>query len=95
MEEDQTKKAAIFEEGHYAYFELVGKLKSSNQPELANKFMQFVLSGEFQSLIPFTNWSYPAAQDRSKWPEVFHNFLIQKKHIFWTKIRLIRCAKRL
>ena len=33
--------------------------------------MQFVLSNEFQSLIPFTNWSYPAAQDRSEWPSIF------------------------
>ena len=53
-EGDQTKKAAIFDEGHYAYFELVGKLRNSDQPELAEKFMKFVLSNEFQTLIPFT-----------------------------------------
>ena len=82
VEEDQTKKAAIFDEGHYAYFELVGKLRNSNQPELANKFMQFVLSGEFQSLIPFTNWSYPAAQDRSMWPEVFSQLPYPEKAYF-------------
>ena len=34
-EGDQTKKAAIFDEGHYAYFELVGKLRNSDQPELS------------------------------------------------------------
>ena len=70
-EEDTTKQAAIFSEGHYPYFELVGKVASTDQPELADKFMAFVLSDAFQSLIPFTNWSYPAAQPVSAWPEAF------------------------
>ena len=82
VEEDQTKKAAIFDQGHYAYFELVGKLRNSNQPELATKFMQFVLSSEFQSLIPFTNWSYPSAQDRSEWPDVFSKLPYPEKAYF-------------
>jgi thiamine transport system substrate-binding protein len=94
VEEDQTKKAAIFEEGHYAYFELVGILKSSNQPELANKFMQFVLSGEFQSLIPFTNWSYPAAQDRSKWPEVFSKLPYPEKAYFLDEDKADKMRKK-
>ena len=87
VEEDKTKKAAIFEEGHYAYFELVGKLRNTDQPELANKFMQFVLSAEFQSLIPFTNWSYPAAQDRSEWPEVFSKLPYPEKAYFLNEDR--------
>ena len=87
VEEDKTKKAAIFEEGHYAYFELVGKLRDTDQPELANKFMQFVLSAEFQSLIPFTNWSYPAAQDRSEWPEVFSKLPYPEKAYFLNEDR--------
>ncbi len=70
-EEDTTKQAAIFSEGHYPYFELVGKVASTDQPELADQFMAFVLSDAFQSLIPFTNWSYPAAQPVSEWPEAF------------------------
>ena len=82
VEEDQTKKAAIFDQGHYAYFELVGKLRNSNQPELATKFMQFVLSSEFQSLIPFTNWSYPSAQERSEWPDVFSKLPYPEKAYF-------------
>ena len=87
VEEDKTKKAAIFKEGHYAYFELVGKLRNTDQPELANKFMQFVLSAEFQSLIPFTNWSYPAAQDRSEWPEVFSKLPYPEKAYFLNEDR--------
>lgn len=70
-EGDATKKAAIFDDGHYAYFELVAKVAGTDQPELADQFMAFVMSDAFQSLIPMTNWSYPAAQPVSEWPEAF------------------------
>jgi thiamine transport system substrate-binding protein len=59
-EEDETKSAAIFDEGHYFMAELVGKVKGSTQPELASQFMDFVLSETFQEMIPTANWSFPA-----------------------------------
>jgi len=93
-ENDQTKKAAIFDEGHYAYFELVGKLRNSDQPELASKFMRFVLSNEFQDLIPFTNWSYPAAQDRSNWPEVFAQLPYPEKAYFLNEAKADQMRKK-
>ena len=93
-EGDQTKKAAIFDEGHYAYFELVGKLRNSDQPELAEKFMKFVLSDEFQTLIPFTNWSYPAAQDRSNWPEVFVQLPYPKRAYFLNEAKADKMRKK-
>ena len=93
-EGDQTKKAAIFDEGHYAYFELVGKLLNSDQPELAEKFMKFVLSNEFQTLIPFTNWSYPAAQDRSNWPEVFGQLPYPKRAYFLNEAKADKMRKK-
>jgi thiamine transport system substrate-binding protein len=93
-EGDQTKKAAIFDEGHYAYFELVGKLRNSDQPELAEKFMKFVLSNEFQTLIPFTNWSYPAAQDRSNWPEVFVQLPYPNREYFLNEAKADKMRKK-
>ena len=93
-EGDQTKKAAIFDEGHYAYFELVGKLRNSDQPELAEKFMKFVLPNEFQTLIPFTNWSYPAAQDRSNWPEVFVQLPYPKRAYFLNEAKADKMRKK-
>lgn len=36
--------AAIFDEGHYLQVEVAAKLKSSKQPELAQQFMQFMLT---------------------------------------------------
>ena len=79
VENDMSKRAAIFEEGHYPYFELAAKLANTKQPELADQFMAFILSDSFQNLIPMTNWSYPSAQPRSAWPEVFFSLPIPEK----------------
>ncbi|MGL9760138.1 MAG: thiamine ABC transporter substrate binding subunit [Symbiopectobacterium sp.] len=60
IEEKKTNyAAALFSEGHYMQVEVAGQLTASKQPELANRFMQFILSQTFQSLIPTTNWMYP------------------------------------
>jgi len=51
--------AANFSEGHYLQIEVAGKLKASKQPELAERFMQFMVSPTFQNTIPTGNWMYP------------------------------------
>ena len=52
--------AAIFAEGNYLQIEVAAMLKSSSEPELAAKFMEFIASPAFQNIIPTTNWMYPA-----------------------------------
>jgi thiamine transport system substrate-binding protein len=59
-EDDATKAAAIFTEGHYMQIEVAGMLASSDQPALARSFLEFLLSEAVQSVIPTTNWMYPA-----------------------------------
>lgn len=59
-EEDDTKAAMIFDEGHYLQVEVAGVLASARAPELARQFMDFIASDAFQSVIPQTNWMYPA-----------------------------------
>lgn len=81
FEEDDTKRAAIFDEGHYGFFELVAKTSTTDNPN-ADKFMEFVLSDAFQNAIPMTNFSYPSAQGASEWPEVFANLPAPDKAIF-------------
>ncbi|MEC3860896.1 thiamine ABC transporter substrate binding subunit [Mesobacterium sp. TK19101] len=81
-EGDDTKKAAIFDEGHYAFFELVAKVAGTDQPELADAFMAFVLSDTFQKIIPETNWSYPSALPKADWPQVFQDLPAPAKAIF-------------
>jgi thiamine transport system substrate-binding protein len=72
-EQDMSKAAAIFTEGHYLQIEVAGKLASSTQPELADRFLDFMLSDAFQALIPMTNWMYPAITPADGLPEGFTN----------------------
>lgn len=52
-------KSAIFDEGHYMQVEVAAKVKTSKNQELADTFMQFILSDAFQNAIPTGNWMYP------------------------------------
>ncbi len=70
-EDDATKAAAVFGEGHYLQIEVAGRLKASPEPELARQFLQFMLSDAFQSIIPTTNWMYPAVRTKAALPEAF------------------------
>jgi thiamine transport system substrate-binding protein len=73
-ESDDTKAAALFDEGHYMQIEVAGKLAATDQPELADKFLDFMLSEAFQSAIPQTNWMYPAVTPSAGLPEGFDTF---------------------
>nr|WP_230514063.1 thiamine ABC transporter substrate binding subunit [Limnobaculum parvum] len=58
-EKDNRYVAANFSEGHYMQVEVAGLLANSKQPELAAKFMAFMMTPAFQQEIPTTNWMYP------------------------------------
>jgi thiamine transport system substrate-binding protein len=59
-EQDETKAAAIFDAGNYAQVEVAAMTANTDQPELAREFLEFMLGDAFQSVIPTTNWMYPA-----------------------------------
>ena len=84
-EEDDTKAAAIFDEGHYLFVELAGKIAGTDQPELADMFMAYVLSPEFQGMIPTTNWSYPAALEEAAWPQAFRDLPRPPQALFYSE----------
>lgn len=73
-EGDDTKAAALFDEGHYMQIEVAGKLVGTDQPDLADKFLDFLLTDAFQSVIPQTNWMYPAVTPAAGLPEGFDAF---------------------
>ncbi|EGQ8031611.1 thiamine ABC transporter substrate binding subunit [Vibrio parahaemolyticus] len=58
-ENDSKFATANFSEGHYMQVEVAAKVKGSKNSELADKFMDFILSDEFQSAMPTGNWMYP------------------------------------
>jgi thiamine transport system substrate-binding protein len=59
-EDDPSKSAALFSEGHYLQVEVAAKLLSSEHQALADDFLAFITTDAFQSVIPETNWMYPA-----------------------------------
>ncbi len=81
-EEDDSKAAAIFEEGHYFMAEVAGVLEGAAEPELARDFMAYILSEDFQSMIAYGNWSYPSALPRAEWPEVMRDLPFPETAIF-------------
>jgi len=84
-EEDATKKAAIFPEGHYFMVELAAQLAGTDQPELAQAFMDFILSDSFQSKIATGNWSYPVKLDPARLPPGFAALPRPEKTLFYTE----------
>jgi thiamine transport system substrate-binding protein len=84
-EEDFTKKAAIFPEGHYFMVETVGKIAQTDQPELADAFMAYVMSNDFQSMIPTANWSLPSALPQDQWPEGWSQLPLPEKVLFYSE----------
>src|SRR6056297_1547375 len=77
-EDDPTKAAAEFEEGHYLQIEVAGRIAGSGQAELAGRFLEFMLSEPFQSAIPTTNWMYPAVTPEGGLPEGFETLTTPK-----------------
>lgn len=58
-EKKDNYAAANFTEGHYLQVEVAGQLAAGKQPELAQRFMRFIVSPAFQQAIPTGNWMYP------------------------------------
>ncbi|UWS03918.1 thiamine ABC transporter substrate binding subunit [Phaeobacter inhibens] len=80
-EEDDSKAAAVFDEGHYMQVEVAGKLANSDQPELADQFLAFMVSDAFQSVIPTTNWMYPAVTPADGLPKGFETLVAPEKSL--------------
>ena len=78
-EEDGSKAAAAFDEGHYMQIEVAGKLAASDQSELADRFLAFMVSDAFQSIIPTTNWMYPAVMPEAGLPGGFETLITPEK----------------
>jgi thiamine transport system substrate-binding protein len=83
-EEDDSKTAWSFDEGHYMQVEVAGVVATSDQPELAAAFMAFMVSDGFQSIIPTTNWMYPAALPKDGLPAGFETLTNPEKALLFS-----------
>ncbi|NNG05759.1 MAG: thiamine ABC transporter substrate binding subunit [Inquilinus sp.] len=68
-------RAAPFEEGHYVQIEGAAKTATTDQPDLADRFLAFILTPPFQGAIPTTNWMYPAVAPEDGLPPAFDSLI--------------------
>jgi thiamine transport system substrate-binding protein len=71
MENTDRYKAVNFAEGNYLQVEVAARLKTSDQQDLAQKFLAFLVSRPAQEKIPTTNWMYPVVDLGDALPEAF------------------------
>ncbi len=83
-EGDDSKAAAVFAEGHYLQIEVAGKLATTDQPELAEEFLQFILTDAFQGVIPETNWMYPARTPSGGLPKGFETLITPETSLLFS-----------
>lgn len=74
-EEDASKVAWAFDEGHYMQVEVAGKVAATDVPDLADQFLAFMVSDAFQAIIPTTNWMYPAVVPEGGLPDGFDTLI--------------------
>ena len=83
-ENDATKVALPFDEGHYLQVEVAAKVAGTDVPELADAFMVFIVSDAFQTVIPTTNWMYPAVTLDAGLPEGFETLIQPEQSLLLT-----------
>ena len=76
FEENYDISASTFKEGNYISVEFAGILNSSKNKRMANKFLDFMISDDFQKVIPGTNIMYPVTD--VEMPEAFNKLEIPK-----------------
>jgi thiamine transport system substrate-binding protein len=67
-------KAAEFTDGHVAQVEVAAISAYSDQTELANQFLEFLISNQAQQILPVTNWMLPVI-DNVELPEAFEQLV--------------------
>ncbi|MEP3348893.1 MAG: thiamine ABC transporter substrate binding subunit [Marinomonas sp.] len=80
-EGESKYKAASASEGLYPQVELAAMMKSAPNPVLAQRFMQFILQPEFQSVIPTGNWMLPVVESSEPLPAAFDSALLPTKNL--------------
>jgi thiamine transport system substrate-binding protein len=81
VENDATKAAAPFDEGHYMQIELMGKLQATDQGDLADAFLRYMQSDAAQTALITTNWMYPAITPEAGLPKGFDTLITPAKSL--------------
>ncbi|ALM65287.1 Thiamin ABC transporter, substrate-binding component [Vibrio parahaemolyticus] len=90
-ENDSKFATANFAEGHYMQVEVAAKVKESKNSELADQFMNFILSDEFQSAMPTGNWMYPVTD--VELPKGFETLSVPSKSLSFSADEVAKMRK--
>ncbi|HHX8459478.1 TPA: thiamine ABC transporter substrate binding subunit [Vibrio diabolicus] len=90
-ENDSKFATANFAEGHYMQVEVAAKVKGSKNAELADQFMNFILSDEFQSAMPTGNWMYPVTN--VELPKGFETLNVPSKSLSFSADEVAKMRK--
>ncbi|MDP6969863.1 MAG: thiamine ABC transporter substrate binding subunit, partial [Gammaproteobacteria bacterium] len=85
-------QAAAFAEGHYLQVEVAAKLAHSEQQALADKFLEFMVSHDFQQHVPLTNVMYPVSTEVTM-PEAYGK-LIQPTKVLKMDDALVNAQRK-
>lgn len=75
MEDINKYQAAAFSEGHGMQIEVAAQLANAPNPELAQQFMEFIATEDFQAIIPTGNWMYPVKNLSKGLPAAFNRLV--------------------
>ncbi|HCE3245327.1 TPA: thiamine ABC transporter substrate binding subunit [Vibrio parahaemolyticus] len=90
-ENDSKFATANFAEGHYMQVEVAAKVKGSKNSELADQFMNFILSDEFQSAMPTGNWMHPVTD--VELPKGFETLSVPSKSLSFSADEVAKMRK--
>jgi len=79
-EDTRRYRAIPFDEGNYLQIEGIGILEGAPNREAAEKFLDFVLTDDFQSVIPITNWMFPVVPE-TELPDGFEIAVVPEKSL--------------
>lgn len=90
-ENDSKFATANFAEGHYMQVEVAAKVKGAKNSELADQFMNFILSDEFQLAMPTGNWMYPVTD--VELPKGFETLSVPNKSLSFSADEVAKMRK--
>ncbi|MCX2788432.1 MULTISPECIES: thiamine ABC transporter substrate binding subunit [Vibrio] len=90
-EDDAKYASANFAEGHYMQVEVAAKVKGSKNSKLADEFMNFILSDDFQSAMPTGNWMYPVTD--VELPKGFETLSVPSKSLSFSADEVAKMRK--
>ncbi|HHF2956893.1 TPA: thiamine ABC transporter substrate binding subunit [Vibrio diabolicus] len=90
-ENDSKFATANFAEGHYMQVEVAAKVKGAKNSELADQFMNFILSDGFQSAMPTGNWMYPVTD--VELPKGFETLSVPNKSLSFSADEVAKMRK--